>query len=277
MPKSNKKPEPTRRDVLRWASAGAITTLFTTSFANYESGWLSVEHHELELPHWDANGFKVAVLADLHVDSVWDAEHTAQAMRLAIAEKPDLIAIPGDFITLGPKPDHALVLQSLEPLHDAKCPVVATLGNHDYDMGGITRVADTINQSAAKLLRTEIFELDGVSIAGIDDGIAEKYDTNFLGKKQFSKSLLALFHEPDYVDFVPTNVSLQLSGHSHGGQVCLPGGIPIHMPRGSKKYYCGFYPDARVPLYVTRGIGTTGPRWRLFCHPEVTILTLKGA
>ena len=91
-----------------------------------------------------------------------------------------------------------------------------------------------------------------------------------------SKSLLALFHEPDFVSEVPKHVSLQVSGHSHGGQICLPGGYAVHTPFGAKKYKSGYYPDARVPLYVTRGVGTTGPDYRLFCRPEVTILTLRG-
>ncbi len=90
-------------------------------------------------------------------------------------------------------------------------------------------------------------------------------------------SLLVLFHEPDYVKITPTNVSLQLSGHSHGGQICLPGGRPLHTPYGANTYYAGYYANAPVPLFVTRGVGTIGPKLRLFCPPEVTILTLRTA
>ena len=194
-----------------------------------------------------------------------------------MAEKPDLIAIPGDFITLGQRPNRSLILKALEPLHDAKCPVLATLGNHDYDTKGVTKMPEILQHSPARLLRNEAVDVQGVTIAGIDDAIAGKHDFEFLGGNSFSKSIVALFHEPDYVDLVPTFVSLQLSGHSHGGQICLPGGIPVHTPRGANKYFVGFYPETRVPLYVTRGIGTSGPRWRLFCQPEITILNLRSA
>ena len=262
--------------MLRWLTAGAATSLAATSYANYTTVGLSVERRSLLLPNWDANGFRVAVLADLHVDSQQDVDHTNAAIQLAVAEKPDLIAIPGDFITIGQKPNASLVLKSLEPLHEAKCPVVATLGNHDYDFKGICHIDSILRQSAAKLLRNESLEVSGITVAGVEDGIEKRYNVDFLSSGGFSRSLLALFHEPDYVDYVPKNVSLQLSGHSHGGQICLPGGIPLHTPIGSNQYYAGYYPNANVPLYVTRGIGTTGPRWRLFCPPEVSILTLKG-
>jgi predicted MPP superfamily phosphohydrolase len=85
-----------------------------------------------------------------------------------------------------------------------------------------------------------------------------------------------MLHEPDYVDDVtPAECSLQVSGHSHGGQMCLPFGRPLSLPRGARKYFGGFYPDAKVPLYVSRGVGTIGVDLRFFCPPEVTVLTLK--
>lgn len=275
MIRKKQKPEPTRRDVLKWLTTGALTSLLPLSYASYSTGWISVERRELQIPTWDADGFRVALLSDLHIDSQLEAEHAQLAIQMAIAEKPDLIAIPGDFVNKDQHPAYALVTQSLEPLHEAKCPVVATLGNHDYDIKHVSHIADTVRRSAAKLLRNETCEVSGVTVAGIDDGIARRHDTRFLNEGHYSKSLLALFHEPDFVEYVPENVSLQLSGHSHGGQICLPGGIPLHTPVGSETYYEGFYPQAKVPLYVTRGIGTVGPRWRLFCRPEVSILTLR--
>jgi hypothetical protein len=102
-------------------------------------------------------------------------------------------------------------------------------------------------------------------------------DPAFIADGSYSPSLIALMHEPDFVSILPKKVCLQLSGHSHGGQMCLPMGVPIHLPRGGRLYVQGFYPHAPVPLYVTRGIGTTGLDFRTFCPPEVSILTLRGA
>jgi hypothetical protein len=78
------------------------------------------------------------------------------------------------------------------------------------------------------------------------------------------------------VDWMPQEVSLQLSGHSHGGEVCLPGGFALHTPSAAKRYISGFYPNAPVPLYVSRGIATLSPM-RIYCPPEVAVLTLVSA
>ena len=258
-------------------TAGAVTAMAPLSFGSYCTGLISVEHHELSLPKWDADGLRVALLADLHTNTVEEVIHAKQAIRLAIEQKPDLIAIPGDFVNIS-EPTHLhFVRESLEPLHDAKCPVVATLGNHDYNCRHIEGIIDAIRTSPTVLLRNQAIEVKGVTVAGIDDAIARRHRTDFLADGSLSKSLLALLHEPDFVEIMPNNVSLQLSGHSHGGQVCLPGGLALHTPRGAWDYIAGYYPDAKVPLYVTRGIGTVGLRVRLFCRPEVSILTLRGA
>jgi predicted MPP superfamily phosphohydrolase len=126
-------------------------------------------------------------------------------------------------------------------------------------------------------LRNGSFEVDGVTVAGIDDAIAGRNNPEFLQPGRHSKSLLTLLHEPDVVEDTPDHVSLQISGHSHGGQICLPTGVALHTPKGAKKYISGFYPDAKVPLYVTRGVGTQGLDWRLFCLPEVSLLTINAA
>jgi len=258
-------------------AAGAATSMVPLSFASYSTGWISVEHSELRLPKWDADGFRVALLADLHANSNDAADFAASAIRMAIEEKPDLIALPGDFVNTSDSKTIALGRRALEPLHEAKCPVIATLGNHDYNCHQVSRVISLVRDSSAVLLQNSAVEIHGITVAGIDDAIFHKHRTEFLADGSFSKSLLTLFHEPDFVEIVPSNVSLMLSGHSHGGQICLPGGRPIHTPVGSRNYYAGFYPDAKVPLYVTRGIGTVGPRMRLFCRPEVSILTLRAA
>ena len=258
-------------------TAGAATAMVPVSLGSYSTGWLSVEHHDLFLPKWDANGFRVAIMADLHTNSQDEVTHAATAIRAAIREKPDLIALPGDFVNVANETHFAFLRKALEPLHDAKCPVVATLGNHDYDCRDISGVVSAIKTSPAILLRNQAIDIQGVTVAGVDDGLAHRHRPEFLADASLSRSLLALFHEPDYVDTLPTNVSLQLSGHSHGGQICLPGGRPLHTPRGAWTYFSGYYPDAKVPLFVTRGIGTVGPRLRIFCRPEVSILTLRSA
>ena len=269
--------KPTRRDLLKWMAAGAASSLVPITLGSVSTGWISVEKYEIELPKWDANGFRIAVMADLHTNSPVEVQHAINAIRLAIDEKPDLIALPGDFVNFGDTRHLNYVQQALEALHEAKCPVVATLGNHDYDCRDVNGVISAVQTSPAKVLRNQSIEVQGVTVGGVDDAIARRHRPGFLADASLSKSLIALFHEPDFVDSMPKQVSLQLSGHSHGGQICLPGGRPLHTPRGAWNYYAGFYSDAKVPLFVTRGVGTVGPRLRIFCRPEVSILTLRSA
>ena len=93
--------------------------------------------------------------------------------------------------------------------------------------------------------------------------------------------VLLLGHEPDYAIAIVqrqhlSRVDVLLSGHSHGGQVRLPGGIPLTLPPGASTFYEGIYHIGHTELYVNRGIGTVGVPFRLNCPPEITVFTLKG-
>ncbi|HSI73662.1 MAG TPA: metallophosphoesterase, partial [Fimbriimonas sp.] len=263
-----------RRDVLKAMGLGAAAAIVPAGVADLSSNHLVLEEHELRLPRWDADGFRVAIVSDFHANDAAKAERASNAIKLALAQKPDLIAMPGDFLDSSDEKRLGLLADALEPLREARCPVVSTMGNHDYWTKAPRKIVDLMSERT-KLLRNDTFEASGVTVAGVDDAIAGRHRFDFLHGRH-SKSLLALFHEPDYVREMPEHVSLQLSGHSHGGQICLPNGRAVQTPKGAKIYIKGFYPDARVPIYVTRGVGTTGPDCRLFCLPEVTLLTLRG-
>jgi predicted MPP superfamily phosphohydrolase len=258
-------------------AAGAIGTVALSGYAEQAAYDLRVERRTLRLPQWDADGFRVAMLADVHVNFAQAAERTRQAVELALNEKPDLFAVVGDFVNSGSPQVLRFLIEAFDRVHSARCPCLAVLGNHDYWVWDPTDVADAVRTAGFTLLRNEAVELDGVTVAGLDDALMHRARYEFLREGAFSPSLLTLLHEPDFVDQVPKNASLQLSGHSHGGQMCLPLGIPVHLPKGGRKYPQGYYPDAPRPLYVTRGVGTTGLDFRTFCPPEVTVLTLTGA
>ena len=266
-----------RRDVLRWAGIGAVTALACGSYGAVESSAVVVERRELRLPKWGANGFRVAVVSDIHANDPISAARTVTAVHLALGENPDLIVLPGDFVNFSWDYTIDGMIAALQDLHQAKCPVIGTMGNHDYWTFDPPAIIEALRKRTnVKVLRNESVDVQGVTIAGLDDAIANMHRPKFI-RALDNKSLMVLLHEPDYVKDVPTNASFQISGHSHGGQLCLPFGIPVHTPFGSHKYKVGFYPDARVPLYVTRGIGTVGAPIRTFCPPEVSLLTLRSA
>ncbi len=266
-----------RREMIKWAVSGAAVGFGGIALGSANTGDLHIERAELRLRQWDADGFRVGMASDLHTNSWLEVERARRAIQMLVEEKPDLIVLPGDFVNYGDPQSLRWIVESLEPLHEAKCPVLATLGNHDYSGKNVAGVIDALGQTAAKLLVNQSFELDGISIFGFDDAISADHDPVPIIRGNWSRSLLTLLHEPDLADAMPPGISLQLSGHSHGGQICLPGGIPMHMPIGAEKYNIGFYPNLPTPVYVSKGVGTVGPRLRLFCPPEINILTLRSA
>jgi predicted MPP superfamily phosphohydrolase len=264
----------TRRDFLKSMGWGAVAATGSFAYGDLASREVEIVERELSLPNWDADGFRIAVLADPHMDTEAATLRTRDAMRDVISRKPDLIAWVGDFLTSDAPYNLQFVQSTLALLNDVSIPNVGILGNHDYWAGNFSKVLRHLTGSRMRLLRNETVEVGGVRIAGVDDALMKKHRPDLV---KGDKNLIALLHEPDFVKDLEPGPSLLLAGHSHGGQICLPGGISVHTPRGARKFIAGFYPDEPIPVYVSRGIGTTGPDWRLFCPPEATILTLRGS
>lgn len=236
---------------------------------------MKIERHTLSLPNWDADGFRVALIADPHVNFIEPTKRAREAALLAMKEKPDAILVLGDFVNHQFEDVYNNVGRAFDVLHEAQCPCFGVLGNHDYRVD-VGKLSEAIDRTSIRLLKNEVAEVDGVSIFGIDDALYGQCRPGKLQDYPTGKSLIAMLHEPDYVESVtPVQCSLQVSGHSHGGQMCLPFGKPLSLPLGGRKYFGGFYPEAKVPLYVSRGVGTIGVDLRFFCPPEVTVLTLK--
>jgi predicted MPP superfamily phosphohydrolase len=117
-----------------------------------------------------------------------------------------------------------------------------------------------------------------LGIVGLDDAVAGRPDVDgALADGGESDATIWLMHAPGYADLLPAAVraSVVLAGHTHGGQIRLPP-IPAFTPSGSGRFVAGWYSTAVAPLYVSRGIGTTGIRARLNCAPELPVLTLKS-
>lgn len=270
-------PIKTRRQVLRGLGLGMVAGTLTPIYARQQAYDVKLHRRDLKLPGWKADGFKVGVASDFHLTAPRQTDRAIDSMRLLFAAKPDVIVTCGDFVEHDVPKQHDNVRRFLKVFEEAPCPCVGVFGNHDYWSLAIPELLDSISRSRLQILRNEIYELSGVTIAGVDDYIGLKSKFDFYEKGKVSQSLIALLHEPDIVKRQPDHVCLQISGHSHGGQVCLPFGKQIHTPAHARQHIAGFYPKAKVPLYVTTGVGTTGVDYRLFCDPEVALLTLRGA
>lgn len=255
-------------------TATGISLIAGIDQARNEADRLQVEHVTLKLSDWTLGNLRVAFLTDWHLSS----ERALRRMREAIDQvrgyHPDLILFGGDFISsaLRWQPDWMLVcLDDLKPLG---CPITGVFGNHDLDAR--SEISGMMREAGMPLLVNEVTRMDGLTLVGIDDGITGFPDLEMVPKFKDQRNVLLLFHEPDYAEGLVQNASLTLCGHTHGGQICLPGGYPMHLPRGGRNFVGGTFEIDRKLMYVSRGIGTSGPAYRAFCRPEISILDLRS-
>lgn len=272
----------TRRNALRLITAGAAASLINASWI--EPGRLSVTRHDRLLKQLPPalDGLRIGLLADFHFRPEQDAELLDKVVAQVRREKLDLIALTGDFISGDPRV-LAPLLASLEKM-SATHGVFAVMGNHDgwggnpatikrqFEKAGISFL---INQHSLLAIRGE-----SLAIAGTDFVWLGQPDPERTLKGIASNTpILALVHEPDYFDTMTAHreIMLQLSGHSHGGQCRVPliGYAPKTVKYGTK-YVEGAFSNGSSNLFVTRGVGTTGPRVRFACPPELAVLTLRA-
>jgi len=241
---------------------------------------LTLDRVRLDLPLWpaDRDGFSIAVLADFHVKDAESADFALKAIAMAMAENPDVIVLPGDLVQSWNPTIPRLIGDVLLPLREMKGSVVAVPGNHDYKYGPPDPLEEICAVVGITLLRNQSWRHKGIRWVGVDSYCAGVSDGHramaATPDDDPAEPTIVLWHEPDTVDILPTGAALQISGHSHGGQFILPGGITPKRTYMGRKYYSGFYPNAPTPLYVSRGIGTTFLPSRFQCPPEVSLLTL---
>jgi uncharacterized protein len=264
-----------KETALALGAAGASMFLYGVLV---ESKRLVLEKHTLRLPRWPErlSGFTIAVLSDFHFRGQYSLELGKQAVALALDQQPDMVVLPGDFVDFWRPGSEEMVLEALQPLLLMEGAAVAVPGNHDYYYRqDAARLEPLLGAFNIKLLRNEVWVHKGVSWVGIDSAVEERADPVGTTLQNHHEPAIVLWHEPDLVGSLPSGCALQISGHSHGGQFRFPFGItPMHSHLG-RRYPRGFYPDAPTPLYVSRGVGTTGPPSRFLCPPEVSLLRLE--
>ena len=233
------------------------------------------------------DGVTIAQLSDFHYHRYFSAEVIRKAVELAAGLNPDLVALTGDFVTVpefkkfDPKAaeDAVPCAELLAPLKP-RLGIYAVLGNHDTFTSPEV-VSEALGTHGIRVLQNEALPLerDGARlwIAGVRDVLAGFADlkATFAGVPATEPSIL-LAHEPDFADRASHYpVDLQLSGHSHGGQVSLPLVGPPFLPYMAKKYPRGLRTVRKTALYTNVGLGTIVVPVRIFAAPEVTLLTLR--
>jgi uncharacterized protein len=246
------------------------------------------------LPRWPErlNGYTVALLSDFHFDPYFSVHPLHAAIPMVNDLRPDLIALTGDFVSVpltestkrvnkkkaasAAEPCAALLRQMTAP-HG----LWAVMGNHDYetDARHVTAALEAENIHVLAN-QSQAIERDGARIwlAGINDVFSKTADLHkTLRGVPDGEAVVLLAHEPDFADAAARfPIDLQLSGHSHGGQVRVPLLPPLYLPPLAKKYVWGEYRVGRLSLYTNAGLGTVLVPIRLNCPPEITLLTLRS-
>ncbi|MGH9600920.1 MAG: metallophosphoesterase [Terriglobales bacterium] len=235
------------------------------------------------------DGFRIAQISDIHYGPFMSSDFVRKAVEEINQLRPDLVALTGDFISrpLGKNngregaemhaPPCADALHGLRPAYGS----YAVLGNHDHwNHPGI--VKDSLETTGFPVLVNQAVALEKDNarlwLLGVDDVMENKADLEkALKRVAASEATLLLAHEPDFADHAAKfPIDLQLSGHSHGGQVRIPWlGAPV-LPLLGKKYPMGRYRVGNLQLYTNRGFGVINPPVRFNCPPEITLVTLRA-
>ncbi len=269
------------------------------------SGPLSTEALTVNIAGLPASlqGKKLVQLSDFHYDGLRLSEEMLEkAIAVTNEAKPDLILLTGDYITDDPSPIHQLVLR-LKHLQ-SRSGIYAILGNHDIYKHAKAEVTEALTSIGIHVLWNEIAYPLGKELPLV--GLADYWSREFhpatvMNQLNPDTPCIVLSHNPDTAEILQTwRVDLQLSGHTHGGQIVIPGIGPAALfyeklvkkiPRKVRRRFPflevnvsvvkhwewaqGLHRLGKNQLYINRGLGTYLPG-RLFCRPEVTIITLQG-
>jgi predicted MPP superfamily phosphohydrolase len=228
------------------------------------------------------DGFTIVQLTDLHVGMTIERDFVERVVERANRVAPDLIALTGDLVD-GPVDR---IAEDVAPLRDlrARHGVYAITGNHEYYAGADAWIAE-LTKLGARYLRNERITIgdgaDAFELAGVDDYSAYKYPGHGMDLPKATRgrdpahALVLLAHQPRQVhEAVRFGVDLQLSGHTHGGQI-WPWHYAVMAQQGG--LLAGRYQVEGTQLYVSRGCGYWGPPVRLLAPLEITRVILRAA
>jgi predicted MPP superfamily phosphohydrolase len=243
---------------------------------------LALRREDVAVPGWQHDGLRVAVISDLHTG----APHTGldrveRIVELLWAERPDLVALLGDYVdqhvALGTDVAPEAVARRLARLW-APLGAVAVLGNHDWIEGG-ERVRAALRDEGIRVLENDSLQLsNGQWVLGLADASTRVPDVAGTYEDLPADAVpLVLSHDPDLFPTLPDRPQLVLSGHTHGGQVDLPGIREPWVPSrfGDRYTGGGVVRSGHRRLYVSRGVGTSRLPVRLRARPEVAVLTVR--
>lgn len=246
-----------------------------------EPNWYDIHSVRLELPHLapEFDGYRIVQVSDIHADRWMTQKRLARIVDRINQQHPDLVALTGDFVTRSPE-IFAPTLSTFKALQP-KDNIVAVLGNHDV-VTNPQPIQEALELAGVKVLVNQSITLQRqnsqLHIAGVGD-VWFKFSNlaSILTELPKEGAAILLAHEPDFADVSASThrFDLQLSGHSHGGQVHIPF-IKRLVPHLAHKYPVGQYQVGSMIQYTNRGVGMAPLHLRFNCRPEITVFTLTS-
>ncbi|MFC7440016.1 metallophosphoesterase [Laceyella putida] len=250
-----------------------------------ERNWIETIHHTISSPRVPAafDGIRIVQISDIHLGHYFDLDRLETVIRQIQTFQPDLLCFTGDLIDRHLSQVEAKEVARLFRRLAPPLGKFATLGNHDY-WGDVALVKEALTHGGFHVLVNQVHPLTRgkgtLYVSGLDDLLNGQPDLAAVLSQLPSTTEvyhLCLAHEPDMaVLHHSAPIDLQLSGHSHGGQIRLPFLGALAIPEGGKRYPAGLYSlNERFTLYTNRGLGTTILPFRFLCRPEITVLELR--
>jgi uncharacterized protein len=283
----------TRRTLLK-KIAGIFMTAIGLGSGGYfyahkiEPEMLDIQRHKISHPliPTSFNEIKIVQFSDTHLGFQYTLTQLKELMKKINSIRPDLIFFTGDLMDEPNKyTDSAKIIPLLQKL-EARLGKFSIYGNHDHGGYGSDIYKNLMMQSGFTLLQNDYQKIQlpdssSIYVIGIDDAMLGRPDIALpLRNVPPEAYKILLSHAPDLAEPAShMNIQLQLSGHSHGGQIKIPFYGPLVTPPFASKFHEGFYTvgDSNpLTLYVNRGLGTTRLPFRFMSKPELTVFTLKS-
>lgn len=260
------------KSIIGWLAGLGLLGAIVAFYARF------IEPKRLELTELDLSSgddpLTIAFVTDMHVGPHISGKDLAPTIRALQEIQPDVLLFGGDFICESPRFLHDLEAPLMEMTATTRLGSWGIWGNHD--LANIrSRIKPVLERCGVTMLTNESAQIrDDLWVVGIDEVLLGKADVvkSFAGVPGGVRTI-ALWHEPDVARKVAKYQPLvMLSGHTHGGQVRLPGIGPLAAPDLGEKYVSGRFDVDGMMLYVSRGNGFYRPPVRLNCRPELVVL-----
>jgi predicted MPP superfamily phosphohydrolase len=220
------------------------------------------------------DGLRIALVSDIHLGPLLGRGHTQRIVDTINGIGADLVAVVGDLVD-GSVAELGPAAEPLAGLHARRGSFFVT-GNHEY-YSGYEEWIPEVESFGVTVLRNQRVEIDGIDLAGVNDATGGQFDdgpdyAKALGGRDRARPVVLLAHQPIQVhEAADHGVDLQLSGHTHGGQI-FPFGYAVRL---QQPVIAGYATFGDTQLYVTRGAGFWGPPVRVGAPPDVSVIELR--